>query len=357
MAFWIILPVLTILAVAFVVVPLLRVGRAAQPATEPPPAAAESRAWPKWTLVLLVLGLAVVVAVPAIALYASVGRPDLATVEARVAAATQAPDHSKTSPANSMADMIVKLRGQVRQTPKDADAWQTLGWAYMHIRQPANAVDAYRHAVTLAPDNAKSRSALAEATIQSGSGKISEVTLADLKKVIAIDPVDARARFYLALYKDQQGDHKGAIADWIKLLKSAPADAPWAPEVRGVVEQVAKEQDINISGQLPPEHNGTANTTEVAPGPDAGQIAAAQQMSAGERNAMIHGMVDKLAAELKHNPRNADGWVRLMRARMVLGDKPQALAAYRDARTAFASDPAQLSTIDTTAHTLGIAGG
>ena len=35
---------------------------------------------------------------------------------------------------------------------------------------------------------------------------------------------------------------------------------------------------------------------------------------------MIHQMVDRLAGDLKANPHDADGWMRLMRARMVLGE-------------------------------------
>ena len=79
-------------------------------------------------------------------------------------------------------------------------------------------------------------------------------------------------------------------------------------------------------------------------------------MSGSDRNAMIHGMVDKLAAELKQNPHDADGWQRLMRARMVLGQKTEALAAYRAARGAFAQDPNQLASLDSSAHALGVTG-
>jgi hypothetical protein len=45
-----------------------------------------------------------------------------------------------------------------------------------------------------------------------------------------------------------------------------------------------------------------------------------------------------------------------MRARIVLDEKAQALTAYHDARNAFAGDPTQLSVIDSTAHSLEIAG-
>jgi cytochrome c-type biogenesis protein CcmH len=356
MTFWILIPLLTILAVAFVVVPVWRLSRtAAEPSPDGVMAAATSL-WRRRTMLWLVPMLAAVVAIPAIALYASVGRPELGTVESRVNAAVQARTANGGTPASSMASMIAGLRDKVRQNPRDADAWATLGWAFMHIRQPGDATQAYNHAISLAPDNMEYRSALAEATIQDGSGKIPAATAADLRKIVAADPGDARARFYLALYKDQQGDHKGAVADWITLLNAAPVGSGWAPEVRRVVEQVAKEEHIDISTQLPPQPGITA-APGTMPGPNAEQVAAARQMPAGKRSMMIQGMVDRLAARLQKNPRDAEGWQKLIRARMVLGEKDQALAAYRAAHSAFAGQAAVLAALDDTARSLGVTGG
>jgi cytochrome c-type biogenesis protein CcmH len=359
MTFWIIVPFLVLLASGFVILPLLRADKAnaVKDGSALDKNGASGPVAQRRVPLGLALCLAAGVAVSALAVYAFVGRPDLASVTSRAGTLMGASTAQDATPANSMIGMIDQLREKVRQNPKDAEAWQTLGWAYMHIRQPASAVDAYKHAFALAPDNAEMRSALAEATIQSGSGKISDATLADLKAVVATDPADARAKFYMALYKDQHGDHKGAIADWIVLLKSAPENAAWVPEIRQVVEQVAKEQHIDVSADLPPQPAATANASDMPPGPNAEQVAAARQMSASDRGGMIQGMVDKLAVELKQNPRNADGWLRLIRARMVLGEKPLALAAYHDARAAFVGDPAQLSTIDSAARALGVAGG
>jgi cytochrome c-type biogenesis protein CcmH len=66
-------------------------------------------------------------------------------------------------------------------------------------------------------------------------------------------------------------------------------------------------------------------------------VAAADQMTDAQRQAMIAQMVDTLAARLKANPKDAEGWMRLMKARMVLGQTDQAVVAYRDARKAFAA--------------------
>ena len=192
--------------------------------------------------------------------------------------------------------------------------------------------------------------------MQSGDGQISQAEDAGFHRVLSLAPADPRAHFYLALYKDQQGDHKGAIADWMKMLQGAPPDSPWAGEVRAVVEKVAQEQGVDVSAQLPPAAQPAGSASAAAPGPDAAEVAAAQQMSPTDRGAMIHSMVDGLAARLKQNPQDADGWLRLIKARMVLGEKDQAQADYRSARKAFSNTPAVLTNFDNAARGMGVSG-
>ena len=79
-------------------------------------------------------------------------------------------------------------------------------------------------------------------------------------------------------------------------------------------------------------------------------------MSGSDRQAMIAGMVDRLQAQLKASPRDEDGWVRLMRARMVLGQGAAASAAYRDARRAFDGDPAGEAALRDAAQGLSVPG-
>ena len=136
--------------------------------------------------------------------------------------------------------------------------------------------------------------------------------------------------------------------DFIALLKSAPPDAPWAPQVRTYVEDLAKEQHVDLTGKLPP--------APAAPGPNSTQLAAAGNMSDADRQAMIHSMVDKLAGELKANPKDTGGWVRLMRARMVLGESQQAAQDYKQAHQAFAGDAAAQAALQEAAKSLGVPG-
>ena len=61
---------------------------------------------------------------------------------------------------------------------------------------------------------------------------------------------------------------------------------------------------------------------------------------------MIHGMVDRLAARLKQDGSDVDGWVRLVRAYKVLGETEKARAAAADAQQALAGDPGKLQQLD-----------
>jgi cytochrome c-type biogenesis protein CcmH len=176
---------------------------------------------------------------------------------------------------------------------------------------------------------------------------------AAFRQAVAIDPADPRARYYLAIARDQRGDQQGAMDDWISLLKSAPPDAPWAPQVRAFVEKVAQERGVDLTGRLP---TAAGAALAPAPGPTPDQVAAAGRLSAGDQQAMIAGMVARLADRLQKNPRDLDGWERLMRARMVLGQPDAAAQAYQDGLRALAGSAADQSSLRRSASALGVPG-
>jgi cytochrome c-type biogenesis protein CcmH len=304
------------------------------------------------------LGLVAIVALSATAIYAMMGHPELTS-----GAAAPAPEQAAAAPADpakhpmgDISSMITQLEAKLTAAPNDPQGWQMLGWSYMRTGRPADAARAYGRAVSLDPGNVEYVSAQGEAMVQA-DGKVSDEAANIFRKALKIDPADPRARYFLAIYRDQQGDHQGAMDDWIALIKSAPPDAPWAAQVRSYAEGRAKELNMDISGKLPPAPAAPAAAPAAnEPGPTSDQVAAAGQMSDSQRQAMIHTMVDRLADQLKANPKDSGGWVRLMRARMVLGDKDQAARDYVAARQAFAGTPAAQAALQEAAKSLGVPG-
>jgi cytochrome c-type biogenesis protein CcmH len=75
-------------------------------------------------------------------------------------------------------------------------------------------------------------------------------------------------------------------------------------------------------------------TSAGAPGPTAADMAAAANLSADDRSAMIRAMVQRLADKMAQTPGDVDGWMRLGRAYSVLGEQQKSLDAYRHASEA-----------------------
>jgi len=69
---------------------------------------------------------------------------------------------------------------------------------------------------------------------------------------------------------------------------------------------------------------------------------------------MIVGMVARLADRLKQNGSDVEGWLRLVRAYKVLGERDKAQAAATDARRALAAEPDKIRRIDELAKELGL---
>ena len=309
------------------------------------PMTASARVW-------VAVGVAAIFAGVSTGLYISLGRPELTG-----AAAPAAPPADAGQPAADVMQMVGQLEARMKANPGDPEGWRMLGWSYFQTRRFADAAEAYRRASALVPADANYQSAMGEALVQAAEGTVTPAAETAFRAAQQRDPTDARSRYFLALLKDQRGDSKGAIDDWIAILKAAPADAPWAGELRRIISEVGQKAGIEVTSRLPaaPVAQGPASATAPR-GPTAADVAAAQQMAPADQQAMIRGMVDGLAARLAQNPKDADGWLRLMRARMVLGDKGAAIAAYGAAKAAFAGDAPTLARLEASAKELGISG-
>ena len=162
------------------------------------------------------------------------------------------------------------------------------------------------------------------------------------------------------------------IAGWVQLVRSyrvlgrtekakaAVADAHAAlasnPEALQQLDQGLQglETEAAVSGAGAPPAPPAA--TVAPPGPDAGQVAAAAQMAPGERNNMIEGMVARLAQRMSENGSDVDGWLRLIKAYTVLGERDKALTAAASARTALAGNSDNLRRIGELTKELGLEG-
>ena len=71
---------------------------------------------------------------------------------------------------------------------------------------------------------------------------------------------------------------------------------------------------------------------------------------------MVRGMVERLAQRLKQDGSDVDGWLRLVRAYTVLGEKDRAREAVVEARRAIGTDADKLKRLDELVKGLGLEG-
>ncbi len=316
------------------------------------------------------IGLAAAVGIAATAMYASMGRPDLGGIVPPTVTGAAAPAAAPGGDQAAEVTMLVSgLEKRMAKNPSDPEGWRMLGWSYFQTSRFDDSAKAYAKAVALKPDGVGYQSAYGEALVQAAGGVVTPAAQAVFIKAKALDSADARARFFLGLGKSQSGDARAAVDDWIALLGESAGDAPWVPQLRQAIEQTAAEAKIDVSARLaalkPPVSGGAgvapppsveAPSAAMARGPSADQVAGAAAMQPGDQQAMIRGMVDRLAGKLKANPADEDGWVRLMRARMVLGDTAGAAGAKADALAAFRANAGATARLKSAADGLGIKG-
>lgn len=90
---------------------------------------------------------------------------------------------------------------------------------------------------------------------------------------------------------------------------------------------------------------GALKPYEAPRGPNAEQMQAAQKMTPEQRAEMILAMVEGLAVRLEDEPYDEQGWTRLIRARIVLGQEEKLAADTTRVKEIFKDEPEAIARI------------
>ncbi|MBF0129237.1 MAG: c-type cytochrome biogenesis protein CcmI [Alphaproteobacteria bacterium] len=253
----------------------------------------------------------VAVAVPLVAfnLYLTLGRPDL----------PDQPFAGREVEAEQMVALVEQLAKRMEATPDNVKGWVLLGRSNSMLGRFRQAADAYRKAIEHGGTDAETWTMYGEALIQADDGAVSAAARAAFLAAYRADPESPGPRFYLGLAESQGGDPKRAIAIWRHLERSAPPDAPWLPEI--------KERIAAVAAGIGP---GAADIAPAPPDPNGGPAPSGADHASfpAGQNDLIVSMVERLAARLAAAPDDFDGWMRLGRSYLVLGDAAKAADAY-----------------------------
>jgi cytochrome c-type biogenesis protein CcmH len=244
----------------------------------------------------------------------------------------------------SIQNLVSQVEAHLERNPNDARGYEVVAPVYLRLGRFDDAVNARRKSLALAGETAERQADLGEALASAANGVITVEAKAAFERALALDPNDQKAKFFIGVAAEQDGDKPQAAAIWTKMLKDAPPDAPWAPLVRESLARLG----VAPATVAPP--------SALAPGPSAADVAAAGNMSEKDRGDMVRGMVARLAEKLQADGNDLEGWQRLLRAYMVLGERDKALVAAGDARKALASEPDKLRQLGELIKSMGLEG-
>jgi cytochrome c-type biogenesis protein CcmH len=269
--------------------------------------------------------LAVVVAVPALAIplylkIGAVGLPDMPLAERREKAAAQ----------GDLGLAVARIEAHLQDHPDDGRGWEVVAPYYLRSGRLEDGVHARAEALRLLGATATRHANLAEAQVVAAQGRVTSEAQGNFEAALALEPGDPMSRFYLGLGAAQDGDAARAKDIWTKLLDEAPPEAAYREIVRSQLDRLGGEGPASAAGAA------------VAAMPDA------------ERAATIRSMVDRLAGRLAEKGDDVEGWLKLLRAYSVLGDKDKAVAALDSARKALAGKDDELARVVGLARELGI---
>ena len=246
----------------------------------------------------------------------------------------------------SFLDLMQKLRQAVQDRPDDLRGLELLARNEGAMGNMVAAKDAQSLILDLkGPSaNAEDHAAHAELMIMAAGGYVSPEAERALVLALEADARNGTARYYTGMMFAQIGRFDRTFILWNRLLDESPPDAPWVAPIRSQIEEIAARAGVNYT--LPPANTG--------PGPTPADIAAANQMTAQDRQAMIEGMVDQLAARLAQEGGAAEEWARLITSLAQIGRTEQARAIYAEAQIRFAGRTVELSGLRQAAVEAGV---
>lgn len=243
--------------------------------------------------------------------------------------------------------LMEKLREAVAGNPDDLQGLGLLARNEARLGNFAAARAAQARIVEIKGEAATGRdhALLADLMISAAGGTVSGEAEAALRAALRREPGEETALYYLGLYYLQVDRADATLRIWDGLLRTSAPDAPWLTPIRAMIPEVAARAGVRYD--LP--------ESPALPGPNADDIAAAEDMSAEDRAAFVRGMVGQLSERLASRGGTPQEWARLITALGVLGESDRARAIAQEAREVFAGNAQAIDLIDGAARQAGVA--
>ena len=221
----------------------------------------------------------VAVALPVVSfgVYLAVGMPGASDPKN---VAHEAPDDPK------IVAMVDSLAKKVRERPDDVQGWSLLARSMVALGRFDEAAQAYEHLSKLVPQDPQVLADYADALAMAQGRRLAGKPYEIVKTALAIDPKHRKSLAMAGTAAMDAGDFPSALRYWQTLATELPAGSPDEAQVRAVIEEVRRR--ATAAGQaLPVTAPAAKGVAPLAPSGKtlAGSVSIAPEIAAKVSNA------------------------------------------------------------------------
>ena len=179
----------------------------------------------------LVVGIAVVVG--AGAFYSLLGTP--AGMDPARIAAPDSNSHDLTEP--EMVAMVDRLAQKLKDNPDNAEGWNMLARSYNAMGRFGEASAAYARLIALVPADAQVLADYADSLAMAQGKTLQGEPEKIIARALQADPNNLKALSLMGSAAFERRDYPGAITQWQKMLAILPADSDSAASIKSGIEE------------------------------------------------------------------------------------------------------------------------
>ena len=230
---------MSVFVVLCAVMALVAIFLVAYPLLKPLPPATAKDETPAPKAAPLAFAVSVILALAAVALYASIN--NYPWQNPQMAQAVPA-GHGQMGQGASMQEATAALEARLAANPSDAEGWRMLGRTYLVSGDAIKAASAYERARSLSATRDTSLELdLAEALVlgddPAQQGRARQI----IDEALAVDPMSQKALWYRGVMASRAGDADTAKTSWLKLVEQNPP-----AEIREVLAAQLRELGVEI---------------------------------------------------------------------------------------------------------------
>lgn len=160
-------------------------------------------------------------------------------------------------------EMTAHLEQAVKEQPDSAEAWYFLGRTYMNQERPSDAAKAFARVVELAGRQPELLGQWAQAQYFAGDRQWSEQLQALTDEALQADPQELTSLGLLGIAAYEEGRYQDAVRFWEQLVAALPENDPSREAIRGGIER-ARQQVDGGSGNAEAGQAPAAASTQAA---------------------------------------------------------------------------------------------